>query len=83
MPFGHITARLKTKYGVNVHLDTVHNFVKVRLGLYRESSPRNRSLSATAKPPAPASTSTQAKSEWDSLYSEARILTPHPKKGNS
>jgi len=36
MPFDQITARLATKYGMKVHLDTVHNFVKVRLGLYRK-----------------------------------------------
>jgi hypothetical protein len=83
MPFGQITARLETKYGVKVHLDTVHNFVKVRSGLYRETSRKHRSIRATTEPFSPASTPPPGKSEWDSLYSEARVLTPNPKKANS
>jgi hypothetical protein len=83
MPFGQITARLETKYGLKVHLDTVHNFVKVRSGLYRETSRKHRSIRATAESPTPIPTPPPGQSEWDSLYNEARILTPNPKKGNS
>jgi hypothetical protein len=79
MPFGQITARLAAKYGVKVHLDTVHNFVKVRSGLYRETSRKPRSVQATASPP-PASMPPPEKSEWDSLHSHDRILIPNPRK---
>ena len=82
MPFDQIRARLATKYGVKVHLDTVHNFVKVRLGLYRENS-RKRSTARTVVENPPASTPSVKESEWDSLHNDARILTPNPTKGHA
>ena len=82
MPFHQITAQLATKYGMKVHLDTVHNFVKVRLGLYRENS-RKRSTARTVVENPLASTSSVQESEWDSLHNDARILTPNPTKGHA
>jgi hypothetical protein len=82
MPFDKITARLATKYGMKVHLDTVHNFVKVRLGLYRENS-RRRSPIRTVVGNQPASIPQAKESEWDSLHNDARILIPNPTKGQS
>ena len=82
MPFDQITARLATKYGVKVHLDTVHNFVKVRLGLYRENS-RRRSPIRTVVGNQPASIPKAKESEWDSLHNDARILIPNPTKGQA
>jgi hypothetical protein len=82
MPFGQITARLETKYGMKVHLDTVHNFVKVRSGLYRENSRKLRTVRAAVTPPPPPSAPEPEKSGWDSL-SEARVLIPNSKKGTS
>ena len=82
MPFDQITARLATKYGVKVHLDTVHNFVKVRLGLYRENS-RKQSPSKTVVKNPPALIPPTKESEWDSLYNDARILIPNSTKGQS
>ena len=82
MPFDQITARLATKYGVKVHLDTVHNFVKVRLGLYRENS-RRRSPIRTVVGNQPASIPQAKESEWDSLHNDARILIPNPTKGQA
>jgi transposase len=82
MPFDQITARLATKYGVKVHLDTVHNFVKVRLGLYRENS-RKRSPGRTPVENPPASISSGKEYEWDSLHNDARILVPNSTKGQS
>ena len=79
MPFDQIVARLADKYGVKVHLDTVHNFVKVRSGLYRENSRKSRSGGSVAKSPPP-STSSPEKSGWDSL-SEASVLIPNSRKG--
>jgi hypothetical protein len=81
MPFARITARLEDKYGVKVHLDTVHNFVKVRSGLYREVSKKARPPQAT-RPAQPAPNPSSGSSDWDSLYSETRILTPTPSKGS-
>jgi transposase len=82
MPFDQITARLATKYGVKVHLDTVHNFVKVRLGLYRENS-RKRSPGRTLVENPPASISSVKESEWESLHNDARILIPNSTKGQT
>jgi hypothetical protein len=82
MPFDQITARLATKYGVKVHLDTVHNFVKVRLGLYRENS-RKRFPGRIPVENPPASSSSVKESEWDSLHNDARILIPNSTKGQS
>ena len=82
MPFDQITARLATKYGMKVHLDTVHNFVKVRLGLYRENS-RKRSPSTTVVENPPAAIPQAKESEWDSLHNDARILIPNSAKGES
>ena len=82
MPFDQITERLATKYGVKVHLDTVHNFVKVRLGLYRENS-RKRSPGRSIVENPPASIPQAKESEWDSLHNEARILIPNPTKGQA
>jgi hypothetical protein len=82
MPFDQITARLATKYGVKVHLDTVHNFVKVRLGLYRQNS-RKRSPGSTVVSNPPASVPPTEESEWDSLHNDARILVPNSTKGQS
>jgi hypothetical protein len=82
MPFEQIAARLATRYGVKVHLDTVHNFVKVRSGLYRENSRKLRSVRAAVTPPPPSSAPEPEKSGWDSL-SEARVLIPNSKKGTS
>jgi hypothetical protein len=82
MPFDQITARLATKYGMKVHLDTVHNFVKVRLGLYRENS-RKRSHGRTVVENPPAAFPQAKESEWDSLHNDARILTPNPTKGHA
>jgi hypothetical protein len=82
MPFYQITERLATRYGVKVHLDTVHNFVKVRLGLYRESS-RKRASGKTVDTASPAPMPPANASEWDSLYNDARILIPHSTKGQS
>ena len=82
MPFDKITARLATKYGMKVHLDTVHNFVKVRLGLYRENS-RRRSPIRTVVGNQPASIPQAKESEWDSLHNDARILIPNSTKGQS
>jgi hypothetical protein len=81
MPFARITARLEDKYGVKVHLDTVHNFVKVRSGLYREVSKKSRPPQAT-RPAQPASNPSSGSSDWASLHSETRILTPTPNKGS-
>ena len=82
MPFYQITERLATRYGVKVHLDTVHNFVKVRLGLHRENS-RKRSLGKTVVKNPPASVQPAKKSEWDSLHNDARILIPNSTKEQS
>ena len=82
MPFDQITARLATKYGMKVHLDTVHNFVKVRLGLYRENS-RKQSPATTVVGNQPASIPQAKESEWDSLHNDARILIPNPTKGQA
>ena len=82
MPFDQITARLATKYGVKVHLDTVHNFVKVRLGLYRQNS-RKRSPGTTVVENPQASVPPTKESEWDSLYNDARVLIPNSTKGQS
>ena len=82
MPFDKITARLATKYGMKVHLDTVHNFVKVRLGLYRENS-RKRSQGRTVVENPPAAIPQAKESEWDSLHNDARILIPNPTKGQA
>jgi transposase len=82
MPFDQITARLATKYGMKVHLDTVHNFVKVRLGLYRENS-RKRSSGRTVGENPPAAIPQTKESEWDSLHSDTRILIPNSTKGQS
>jgi hypothetical protein len=79
MPFDQITARLAAKYGMKVHLDTVHNFVKVRLGLYRENS-RRRCPIRTVVGNQPASIPQAKESEWDSLHNDARILIPNPTK---
>jgi hypothetical protein len=76
MPFERITARLATKYGLKVHLDTVHNFVKVRLGLYRENS-QKRSPGTTVVENPPASIPPAEESEWDSLHNDTRILIPN------
>jgi hypothetical protein len=81
MPFARIAARLEAKYGVKVHLDTVHNFVKVRSGLYREASKKVRPPQATPRA-RPTNQPSSGSSEWDSLYSENRILTPIPSKGS-
>jgi hypothetical protein len=81
MPFEQIVARLAARHGVKVHLDTVHNFVKVRSGLYRENSRKHRSVGPIAKSPAPTA-SLPEKSGWDSL-SESSVLIPHSKKGTA
>jgi hypothetical protein len=82
MPFDQIATRLATKYGLKVHLDTVHSFVKVRLGLYRENS-RRRSPIRTVVGNQPASIPQAKESEWDSLHNDARILIPNPTKGQA
>ena len=82
MPFDQITTRLATKYGLKVHLDTVHSFVKIRLGLYRENS-RKRSPSTTVVENPPAAIPQAKESEWDSLHNDARILIPNSTKGHS
>ena len=82
MPFDQIATRLATKYGLKVHLDTVHSFVKVRLGLYRENS-RKQSPGTTVVSKPPASVPPAEESEWDSLYNDARVLIPNSTKGNS
>jgi hypothetical protein len=82
MPFDQITARLATKYGLKVHLDTVHSFVKVRLGLHRENS-RKRSLGTNVVENPPASIPPAEESEWDSLHNDTRILIPNSTKGHS
>ena len=81
MPFEQIVARLAARHGVKVHLDTVHNFVKVRSGLYREITRKHRSVGLTPKSPPP-SASLPEKSGWDSL-SEGRVLIPNSKKGSA
>jgi hypothetical protein len=82
MPFDQIATRLATKYGLKVHLDTVHSFVKVRLGLYRQNS-RKRSSGTTVVSNPPASVPPTEESEWDSLHNDARILVPNSTKGQS
>ena len=82
MPFDQITTRLATKYGLKVHLDTVHSFVKIRLGLYRENS-RKRSPGTTVVENPPASIPPAEESEWDSLHNDTRILIPNSTKGHS
>ena len=81
MPFEQIVTRLAVRHGVKVHLDTVHNFVKVRSGLYRESSRKHRAGGSIAKPVA-ATASLPEKSGWDSL-SESSVLIPNSKKGTA
>ena len=82
MPFDQIATRLATKYGLKVHLDTVHSFVKVRLGLYRENS-RKRSPGTTVVENPPASIPPAEESEWASLHNDTRILIPNSTKGQS
>jgi hypothetical protein len=82
MPFDQIATRLATKYGLKVHLDTVHSFVKVRLGLYRENS-RKRSPGTTVVENPPASIPPAEESEWESLHNDSRILIPNSTKGQS
>jgi hypothetical protein len=79
VPFSQIVTHLSDRYGIKVHLDTIHNFVKVRAGLYRDhfrTQPSPRSV--------PAKPSRQASpippSAWDSLSSENGVLIPNPKK---
>ncbi len=79
MPFVQIVTQLANDHGIKVHLDTVHNFVKVRLGLYRDQLRTRVSERPAPKKSVPPSSPANS-SEWDSLSGESRVLVPQPKE---
>jgi hypothetical protein len=82
VPFSQIVTHLSDRYGIKVHLDTIHNFVKVRAGLYRDHfRPQPSRPSAPSKPTTPVSPIPS--SAWDSLSTENGVLIPNPKKGTN